>query len=50
VPASYVILTCWTRLQRPVCMEVTGHLHWALDSPESYFVAQLREIGAVLWD
>ena len=48
VPAAYVILTCWTRLYGLVCMEVTGHLGWALDSPEPFFVAQLRELGATL--
>ncbi len=48
VPASYVILTCWTRLYGLVCMEVTGHLGWALDSPEPYFVAQLADMGAAL--
>lgn len=48
VEASYVILAAWTRLYGLVCMEVTGHLRWALDDVEPFYFAQVVEIGATL--
>ena len=44
----HVYLTCWVRLYGLVCMEVFGHLRFALDDPEPMFEAELRSLGALL--
>jgi len=46
--AIYLALNYWTRLYGLICMEVFGHLHWALDDAGAYFEAQLAEIGQAL--
>ncbi len=43
-----VFLSCWIRLYGMVCMEVFGHLRFALDDAEPMFEAELRALGAVL--
>lgn len=43
-----VFLSCWIRLYGMVCMEVFGHLRFALDDPEPMFEAELRALGRVL--
>ena len=37
-----VFLSCWIRLYGMVCMEVFGHLRFALDDAEPMFEAELR--------
>ena len=44
----YVFLSCWIRLYGMVCMEVFGHLRFALDDAEPMFEAELRSLGLVL--
>lgn len=46
--AIYLALNYWTRLYGLICMEVFGHLHWALEDAGAYFEAQLNEIGQAL--
>jgi len=43
-----VFLSCWIRLYGMVCMEVFGHLRFALDDAEPMFEAELKGLGAVL--
>jgi AcrR family transcriptional regulator len=43
-----VFLSCWIRLYGMVCMEVFGHLRFALDDPEPMFEAELRALGRIL--
>jgi AcrR family transcriptional regulator len=43
-----VFLSCWIRLYGMVCMEVFGHLRFALEDPEPMFEAELRALSAVL--
>ena len=43
-----VFLSCWIRLYGMVCMEVFGHLRFALDDAEPMFEAELQALGAVL--
>jgi AcrR family transcriptional regulator len=43
-----VFLSCWIRLYGMVCMEVFGHLRFALDDAEPMFEAELRALGEVL--
>lgn len=43
-----VFLSCWIRLYGMVCMEVFGHLRFALDDAEPMFEAELRELAGVL--
>jgi AcrR family transcriptional regulator len=43
-----VFLSCWIRLYGMVCMEVFGHLRFALDDAEPMFEAELRSLGEVL--
>ena len=43
-----VFLSCWIRLYGMVCMEVFGHLRFALDDAEPMFEAELRSLGDVL--
>jgi hypothetical protein len=44
----HVFLSCWIRLYGMVCMEVLGHLRFALDDTEPVFEAELRTPGEVL--
>jgi AcrR family transcriptional regulator len=44
----HVFLSCWIRLYGMVCMEVFGHLRFALDDAEPMFESELRELGRVL--
>jgi AcrR family transcriptional regulator len=46
--AMYVFLSCWIRLYGIVCMEVFGHLRFALDDAAPMFEAELRALGGVL--
>ncbi len=43
-----VFLSCWIRLYGMVCMEVFGHLRFALDDAEPMFEAELRALGGIL--
>jgi AcrR family transcriptional regulator len=45
---AHVFLSCWIRLYGMVCMEVFGHLRFALDDAEPMFEAELRALGEVL--
>jgi AcrR family transcriptional regulator len=44
----YVFLSCWIRLYGMVCMEVFGHLRFALDNAEPMFEAELHSLAQVL--
>ena len=44
----HVYLTCWVRLYGMVCMEVFGHLRFALTDPEPMFESELRALGKLL--
>ena len=44
----HVFLSCWIRLYGMVCMEVFGHLRFALDDAAPMFESELRALGAVL--
>jgi AcrR family transcriptional regulator len=44
----HVFLACWIRLYGLVCMEVFGHLRFALHDAEPMFEAELRSLGEVL--
>jgi AcrR family transcriptional regulator len=41
----YVFLSCWIRLYGMVCMEIFGHLRFALEDAEPMFEAELRALG-----
>ena len=43
-----VFLSCWIRLYGMVCMEVFGHLRFALDDAGPMFEAELRNLGEIL--
>jgi AcrR family transcriptional regulator len=43
-----VFLSCWIRLYGMVCMEVFGHLRFALNDAAPMFEAELRALGEVL--
>ena len=43
-----VFLSCWIRLYGLVCMEIFGHLKFALDDAEPMFEAELRSLAEVL--
>jgi AcrR family transcriptional regulator len=43
-----VFLSCWIRLYGLVCMEVFGHLKFALDDAEPMFEAELRGLAELL--
>jgi AcrR family transcriptional regulator len=43
-----VFLSCWIRLYGMVCMEVFGHLRFALDDAEPLFEAELGQLSRVL--
>ncbi len=43
-----VFLSCWIRLYGMVCMEVFGHLRFALDDAQPMFEAELHSLGEVL--
>ena len=42
---TYVFLHCWIRLYGMVCMEIFGHLRFALDDAQPMFEAELRSLG-----
>jgi AcrR family transcriptional regulator len=44
----YVFLSCWIRLYGMVCMEIFGHLKFALSDAEPMFEAELRALGGLL--
>jgi AcrR family transcriptional regulator len=44
----HVFLSCWIRLYGLVCMEIFGHLRFALDDAEPMFEAELQAMGDVL--
>jgi len=44
----HVFLSCWIRLYGMVCMEVFGHLRFALDDAAPMFESELRALGTVL--
>jgi AcrR family transcriptional regulator len=44
----HVFLSCWIRLYGMVCLEVFGHLRFALDDAEPMFEAELAALGKVL--
>lgn len=44
----HVFLSCWIRLYGMVCMEVFGHLKFALADAAPMFEAELRALGEVL--
>jgi AcrR family transcriptional regulator len=44
----HVFLSCWIRLYGMVCMEVFGHLRFALNDAEPMFEAELRALGDTL--
>ena len=46
--AMYVFLSCWIRLYGIVCMEIFGHLRFALDDAGPMFEAELRALGQTL--
>jgi AcrR family transcriptional regulator len=48
IGVMHVVLSCWIRLYGMVCMEVFGHLRFALDDAEPMFEAELRELGRLL--
>ena len=43
-----VFLSCWIRLYGLVCMEIFGHLKFALDDAEPMFEAELHSLAGVL--
>ena len=42
---TYVFLHCWIRLYGMVCMEIFGHLRFALDDAQPMFEAELRSLS-----
>lgn len=44
----YVFLSCWIRLYGMVCMEIFGHLRFALVDAEPMFEAELHALAGVL--
>jgi AcrR family transcriptional regulator len=44
----HVFLSCWIRLYGLVCMEIFGHLRFALHDAEQMFESELRSLGGVL--
>jgi AcrR family transcriptional regulator len=48
IGVMYVFLSCWIRLYGMVCMEVFGHLRFALDDAEPMFEAELWALGEAL--
>ena len=43
-----VFLSCWIRLYGLVCMEIFGHLKFALDDAGPMFEAELHSLAHVL--
>jgi AcrR family transcriptional regulator len=43
-----VFLSCWIRLYGMVCMEVFGHLRFALADPEPMFESEIRRVAGEL--
>jgi len=48
LPALQVFLSCWVRLYGLVCMEVFGHLDFAVADGEPMFEAELRDLAVRL--
>lgn len=48
VGALKVFLECWARLYGQICLEVFGHLAFALPDPEPMFEDMLRDLGSRL--
>lgn len=46
--ARYLFVTCWVRLYGCVCMEVFGHLGWALPDSEPVFEDTLRHLTSLM--
>lgn len=46
--AQYVFVRCWTRLYGCVCLEVFGHLSWAVQDGEPVFEDTLRDLAGML--
>jgi AcrR family transcriptional regulator len=44
----HVFLGCWIRLYGLICMEIFGHLRFALDDAGPMFEAELRALGEIL--
>jgi len=44
----HVFLSCWIRLYGMVCMEVFGHLRFALEDAAPMFESELRALGGLL--
>jgi hypothetical protein len=44
----HVFLACWIRLYGLVCMEIFGHLRFALHDAEPMFESELRGLGQLL--
>jgi hypothetical protein len=43
-----VFLSCWIRIYGTVCMEVFGHLRFALHDAEPLFEAELADLACLL--
>jgi hypothetical protein len=43
-----VFLSCWIRLYGLICMEIFGHLKFALDDAGPMFEAELHDLARVL--
>lgn len=45
IGAVYVFVWCWARLYGAVCLEIFGHLQWAVEDGQAMFEQTLQEIG-----
>jgi hypothetical protein len=45
---AQVFMSCWIRIYGLVCMEVFGHLRFALTDAEPMFETELRDLSRVL--
>jgi hypothetical protein len=43
-----IFMRCWIRLYGAVCLEVFGHMHFALDDPAPMFEITLTELAELL--
>jgi AcrR family transcriptional regulator len=48
VGAMVIFMRCWIRLYGAVCLEVFGHMHFALDDPAPMFEITLTELAELL--
>ncbi len=48
IGVGHVFLSCWIRLYGMVCMEIFGHLRFALHDAEPMFEAELRSMAEML--